>query len=220
MKHKIYPQIKFLGMRYGFYCLCFFVFGLGWNTAPLLSKSLTHVLYTKPVETPLPSKMREWRYIVIHHSGSSCGNEDIIQTDHLRRGMENGMAYHFLIGNGSAGLGDGQIVEGHRWKYQLQGGHCHQDYLNEYGIGICFVGNFNRKGPTFEQTKSFFKLVLHLQEEFQIPDDHIHGHGEFYGEDSDCPGRLFPWRDLSPTLNAAYDGSLVSNVMGNHSRSK
>ncbi len=150
------------------------------------------------------SPLRVWRYIVIHHSGAASGNEAIIEAEHLRRGMENGMAYHFLIGNGSAGLGDGEVVEGRRWKRQIQGGHAHQDYLNECGIGICLVGNLNLRAPTERQMRSLTQLVLKLQERFQIPDDNIHGHGEFYGEDSECPGHFFNWVVFRERLNALY----------------
>lgn len=148
--------------------------------------------------------MREWRYIVIHHSGASTGNEAMIQQEHLKRGMENGMAYHFLIGNGSMGLSDGEVVEGRRWKYQLQGGHCHQDFLNQCGIGICLVGNCNRSAPTMRQINALANLLFRLQSQFQIPDDNIHGHGQFYGEDSDCPGKKFPWSTIWTKLNEAY----------------
>jgi N-acetyl-anhydromuramyl-L-alanine amidase AmpD len=163
-----------------------------------------HISYSKPVPVETPTRMREWRYITIHHSGASTGNEEIIQEQHLQKGMENGMAYHFLIGNGSTGLGDGAVVEGHRWKYQLQGGHSHQDYLNECGIGICLIGNFNRRTPTARQLHALAELVLELQQEFKIPDDRVHGHGQFYGEDSDCPGKLFPWTNFWTEVNAAY----------------
>ncbi len=195
-----------------FLAACFFF--AGWGAGPLFSRHPPRISYREPVPVPLPTHMREWRYIVIHHSGAMVGNEDMIQTDHLRRGMENGMAYHFLIGNGSAGLKDGQIVEGHRWKYQLQGGHCHQDFLNEYGIGICLVGNFKRKTPTQEQMKSLSALILKLQEKFHIPDDNIHGHGQFYGEDTDCPGVLFPWTGFWAKLNDLYQAQLSHDTNG------
>ncbi|MDD2709988.1 MAG: peptidoglycan recognition family protein [Verrucomicrobiae bacterium] len=158
-------------------------------------------VYKEPAPAPTPVKMRNWRYISVHHTGSSAGNETVIQEDHLRKGMENGMAYHFLIGNGTMRLGDGVIVEGRRWKFQLQGGHSHQEYLNEYGIGICLVGNFNRKVPTARQIATLARLVCELQAFFQIPDENIHGHGQFYGEDSDCPGKLFPWTTFSFQMN-------------------
>jgi len=180
----------------GFWFLAFAVFCVSGHSASA----------QPPVPVPIrsPIATREWRYIVIHHTGSSKGNEETIQLDHLRRGMENGMAYHFLIGNGSVGLGDGSVVEGHRWKHQLQGGHSHQEYLNEHGIGICLVGNFSRQAPTASQMRALARLVLTLQTRFKIPDDNIHGHGEFYGEESDCPGRLFSWTNFWDEVNEAY----------------
>jgi len=184
-------------------------FFAGWGAGPLFSRHIPSISYRQPVPVTLPTQMREWRYIVVHHSGAMVGNEDMIQTDHLQRGMENGMAYHFLIGNGSAGLRDGEIVEGHRWKYQLQGGHCHQDFLNDCGIGICLVGNFKKKTPTPQQMRSLSALILKLQTDFHIPDDNIHGHGQFYGEDTDCPGILFPWTQFWAKLNEAYQEALL-----------
>jgi N-acetyl-anhydromuramyl-L-alanine amidase AmpD len=183
------------------------------SAVPLLSRNApVSPGYKEPVPVPLPSKMREWRYIVIHHSGASSGNEAIIQEGHLRRGMENGMAYHFLIGNGSKGLGDGTIAEGRRWKYQLQGGHCHQEYLNENGIGICLVGNFDRGKITTKQSSALVQLILRLQKEFQIPEEQIHGHGHYYGEDSDCPGRSFPWTNFWQNLHAAFEDQVTNTV--------
>jgi len=181
----------------------FTALGIVWSS-PLFGRSPHAPTYTKTVPVPLIGKTREWRCIVIHHTGSSKGNEENIQREHLRRGMENGMAYHFLIGNGSSGLGDGAVVEGHRWKHQLQGGHSHQEYLNEHGIGICLVGNFNRSPPTPRQVRVLAQLAFSLQTRFHITDDNIHGHGQFYGEDSDCPGRLFSWSNLWTQINAVY----------------
>jgi N-acetyl-anhydromuramyl-L-alanine amidase AmpD len=179
------------------------------------TEHFVHPKYTEPVPVVGPPRIREWKYIVVHHSGSSVGNEDIIQSDHLRRGMENGMAYHFLIGNGSAHLGDGAIVEAHRWKHKLQGGHCHQDFLNECGIGICLVGNFSRKSPTQAQVKTLANLILKLQQQYHISDDNVHGHGQFFGEDSDCPGNHFPWTNVWQTLNIIYEDSVTSTNMNN-----
>jgi N-acetylmuramoyl-L-alanine amidase len=176
------------------------VFLVGWALTP----SLVAISYTKPVPLEEPKGMRDWKFIVIHHSGAMVGNEKIIEMGHLQRGMENGMAYHFLIGNGSAGLKDGQVVEGRRWKYQIQGGHSHQDLLNEKGIGICLVGNFSRKLPSDSQLKALSELILKLQAEFGIPDEKIHGHGHYLGEESDCPGKIFPWQTLWASLDNVF----------------
>ncbi|MBN2712959.1 MAG: hypothetical protein JXR97_11105, partial [Planctomycetes bacterium] len=66
----------------------------------------------------------DWRYIVIHHSSTASGNAAKFDREH-RSGehpMENGMAYHFVIGNGN-GSEDGLVEVGERWKKQLPGGH-------------------------------------------------------------------------------------------------
>jgi hypothetical protein len=57
--------------------------------------------------------------------------------------MSNGLAYHFVIGNGTSS-GNGEIEVGNRWRRQINGGHVHSDYLNNISLGICLVGDFNR----------------------------------------------------------------------------
>ena len=42
---------------------------------------------------------------------------------HKARGMKNGLAYHFVISNGSRKAYDGEVYIGNRWKAQLDGGH-------------------------------------------------------------------------------------------------
>ena len=69
------------------------------------------------------------------------------------------MAYHFVVDNGTADRRDGQVETGYRWARQLPGGHCHQDYMNNHGIGVCLVGDFTRHGPTMKQMASLVSLV-------------------------------------------------------------
>src|SRR2546422_5378948 len=88
-----------------------------------------------------------WQWIVGHHSAIKNGNATIYDRAHRQRGMENGLAYHFVIGNG-IDSGDGEIEIGHRWIKQLKGGHVHREDINEVGIGICLVGNFEETRPT------------------------------------------------------------------------
>ena len=47
--------------------------------------------------------------------------------------MQNGLAYHFVIGNGTS-TGNGQIEVGDRWRRQINGGHVHSDYLNNISL--------------------------------------------------------------------------------------
>ena len=137
-------------------------------------------------------RLRDWEYIVVHHSGTSGGNAKIFDYFHRQtRGMENGMAYHFVIGNGSDS-GDGQIEVGSRWLQQKQGGHLASESLNEIAIGICLVGDFSthRLGP--RQTASLIELVQYLRK--LQPDSKLKFrlHREINTKPTECPGKLFP----------------------------
>ena len=137
-------------------------------------------------------RLRDWEYIVVHHSGTSGGNAKIFDYFHRQtRGMENGMAYHFVIGNGSDS-GDGQIEVGSRWLQQKQGGHLASEALNEIAIGICLVGDFSthRLGP--RQTASLIELVQYLRK--LQPDSKLKFrlHREINTKPTECPGKLFP----------------------------
>jgi LysM repeat protein len=139
-----------------------------------------------------PRRLRNWKYVVIHHSGTRSGNARIFHHYHLRsRGMENGLAYHFVIGNGTDS-GDGEIEVGPRWTRQLQGGHLASEALNEISIGICFVGDFNRTRPTRRQIAALVELMNYLQ--IRMPDSRpkFRLHREINTRPTDCPGRLFP----------------------------
>jgi hypothetical protein len=85
--------------------------------------------------------MRDWKYIVIHHSATAFGSDTEFDRYHRRKGcLENGLGYHFVIGNGS-GIPDGEIEIGNRRLDQIDGAHASVEEYNHYGIGI--VGNFN-----------------------------------------------------------------------------
>jgi hypothetical protein len=104
-----------------------------------------------------------WRYIVVHNSGTRQGSAKAFEHYHryVRR-MPNGMAYHFVIGNGTSS-GNGAIEIGNRWHRQIQGGHVHSDYLNNIALGICFVGDFNNGRPTKVQLEAAEELVGYLR---------------------------------------------------------
>src|SRR6185436_2610222 len=127
--------------------------------------SADSVHYTKDVRKQtkaLSIVSGRWQWIVGHHSAIKYGNAAIYDRAHRERGMENGLAYHFVIGNG-IDSGDGEIEIGPRWLKQLKGGHVHRDDINESGIGICLVGNFEDTKPTSKQLAAFQELVDYLR---------------------------------------------------------
>lgn len=154
------------------------------------------------IETPTVTPGR-WKYIVLHHSGTRRGNARIYDADHRRRGMENGLAYHFIIGNG-VDSDDGQIEVGRRWLRQIKGGHLRPslrekegvthagEEMNELSIGICFVGNFNTERPTKKQLAAALELISYLRDHCGRPASRIFTHTEMHPQHTECPGRLFP----------------------------
>src|SRR5437899_2755373 len=54
-----------------------------------------------------PVETREWEWIIIHHSATRVGSASIFDAAHRARGMINGLAYHFVIDNGTDGKADG-----------------------------------------------------------------------------------------------------------------
>ena len=142
---------------------------------------------------------RDWRYIVIHHSDTTTGNAAIFDRNHRRRGMENGLAYHFVIGNGK-GSGDGEIETGGRWLRQLAGGYCRNRRMNEIGIGICLVGNFERYRPTRKQMDNLVRLVKYLMTKYEIPKRRVIGHRDVRGSPTECPGRYLSLVELRNRL--------------------
>jgi len=104
-------------------------------------------------------KYGPWKYIVIHHSATNVGNARRLDYFHRKiRHMPRGLAYHFLIGNGH-GLGEGDIEIGPRWTKQQAGGHVRSEAFNEIALGICLVGNFEKKPPSRKQLDSLVALT-------------------------------------------------------------
>ncbi len=137
---------------------------------------------------PRGVRTRGWRYIVIHHSDTTTGNAAIFDRYHRRRGMENGLAYHFVIGNGK-GARDGEIEVGGRWRKQLHGGHVRNQGMNEVGIGVCLVGNFQKQRPSRKQMESLTRLVSYLMTKYNIPKRRVIGHRDVRGNPTSCPGK-------------------------------
>jgi N-acetyl-anhydromuramyl-L-alanine amidase AmpD len=145
-----------------------------------------------------PVKRGRWRYIVVHNSGTRQGSASAFEHYHRNvRRMVNGLAYHFVIGNGTS-TKDGAIEIGNRWHRQIQGGHVHSDYLNNIAIGICLVGDFNHSTPRPGQLASLEELIDYLRStvgKIQGQRATVRAHREINPPQwpTDCPGDDFPY---------------------------
>ena len=137
-----------------------------------------------------------WKYIIVHNSGTRQGNARIFDTYHRRvRRMQNGLAYHFVIGNGRSS-GNGEIEIGPRWTRQLNGGHVASDYLNNIALGICLVGDLNRDLPTKAQLEALDELITYLRGrvgKIKGRPAIVLPHKKINPKPTDCPGDRFPY---------------------------
>jgi hypothetical protein len=130
-----------------------------------------------------------WRYIVVHHSATAIGSAAQIDKAHRARGWDE-LGYHFVIGNGH-GSGDGRVEVGPRWRAQKWGAHTGGTPDNEYnnfGIGICLVGDFTAHLPSPAQLAALRHLTAYLAARYHIPARNIIGHRDAPNATTQCPG--------------------------------
>ena len=150
----------------------------------------------------------QWTGIVIHHSSTPAGDDVTLDRDHIAAGL-SGLGYHFVIGNGQ-GLADGVVHVGYRWNRQLPGAHVASaspaevrtgiskaslsasdaNLFNRHTIGICLVGNGNRRAFTDRQLRELIALVRELQARLGIPGSAVYLHSDISKVES--PGKHFP----------------------------
>lgn len=146
------------------------------------------------------TQYRHWKHIVIHHSATVGGNALEFHRFHKDTRGWDGLAYHFVIGNGN-GSGDGEIEVGYRWADQIHGAHAGNTEYNQYGIGICLVGNFQETVPTPKQRENLMALLSWLMETCSIPATEIVRHRDVR-EGTECPGARFPFEEVVAELGA------------------
>lgn len=147
-----------------------------------------------------PLDRDRWTGIVIHHTGEPAGNPEMLDRIHKNLGYK-GLGYHFLIGNGN-GLGDGVIHVGYRWNQQLPGAHVAGpagELHNNHSIGICLIGNGDRRPFTDTQMTQLINLIQRLILELDIPASQVHLHRDLT-EGLSSPGRFFSSAQLHEQL--------------------
>ncbi|MEM7756390.1 MAG: peptidoglycan recognition family protein [Planctomycetota bacterium] len=143
------------------------------------------------VRTEVPIEADRWTAIVVHHSASFADSPATIDDRHRRAGLAS-LGYHFVIGDG-ARMGDGDVHVGERWLAQQPGAHVAGVRGAEYNassIGVCLVGDGDRRRPTDAQIRGLVRLVTDLAQRLDIPRERIVLHSDLARTTS--PGRLFP----------------------------
>ncbi len=141
-------------------------------------------------DVPAGVTARAWRYVVIHHSGTSEGSAAAFDRYHKKVKGWRDLGYHFVIGNGR-GTPDGSVEVSKRWKDQRPGAHAGVRYYNACGVGVCLVGNFERSVPTKKQMASLRRLLAFLMKRFKVPAEGVLRHRDLVL--TKCPGKRFPW---------------------------
>ena len=166
---------------------------------------------------------QRWTSIVIHHSSTPAG--DAASVARLQGAADaSGIGYHFIIGNGQ-GIPDGYIEVARRWNRQEPGAHVASipknsssrlssavtlvsnqhapsaDELNRHAVGICLIGNGDRRPFTANQMSELALLVRRLQKELNIPADQVYLHSDVAGVSS--PGRFFSAAEFEAQLIAS-----------------
>jgi hypothetical protein len=126
--------------------------------------------------------------IVLHHSATHGGSAAAFERNH--RARLGGLAYHFIIGNGS-GAADGAVEVGYRWRDQIPGPHTKNQDVNLESIAICLVGDLEAGAPSKKQMAALLDLLEKLCREGRIPAERIRSHREVDHETL-CPGRGLP----------------------------
>jgi hypothetical protein len=157
-----------------------------------LSRAVVEAIRSAPVQRG------RWKFIIVHNSGTRQGNARAFDYYHRHvRRMRNGLAYHFVVGNGTSS-GNGEVEVGDRWRRQINGGHVHSDYLNNISLGICLVGDFNRDQPSSAQLQACDELIRYLRQRCGRADGReipVKPHREMNPPQyaTDCPGDVFPY---------------------------
>ena len=153
---------------------------------------------------------RKWTCIIVHHSASRFGSLRDIDRWHRAKGWD-GCGYDFVIGNGTRSP-DGRIEVSLRWRKQKTGAHTRigakaekkkrltPNYYNEYGIGICLVGEFDKRPPSAKQKAALARLVRFLTRKCKIPLNRVVRHGEL--KSTACPGARFGWKGFKRQVQA------------------
>lgn len=141
--------------------------------------------------TRVPIDETRWTRVEIDFSGTRRGSAATLHQLHRRLGVSDGLAYHFVVGNGD-GMGDGEIQIGFRWRDQLPSvlptASGRQD-LRPNAITVCVIGRGPDGRPTDRQITELTWLVRQLQRQLGISAQQVY-----------VPSMAFPETDFRQQL--------------------
>ncbi len=148
-----------------------------------------------------PLRNGRWNYIIVYQSGGLSGNatelsegKDVggtIKPQHAGN-MTQGANFHFVVDNARNGLGnpDGYVQRGLAWQEQLSTApYFSWPYLTPYhysayanAVGVCIIGDINRKGYSSRQIRSTVSLIKALERRLNIPNSCVKLQWEIRGQ--------------------------------------
>jgi N-acetyl-anhydromuramyl-L-alanine amidase AmpD len=170
-------------------------------------------------------------HIVVHHSLSPDGKafdwggirkfhmswrdpqgNVLTQEEGLRRQLQNepvtapwrDIGYHF----GVELISDNHEILVGRWVDE-DGAHCPELKMNQVGIGVCVVGNYDEQVPCSGAWNKAIGLVKRLIQAYDIPVENVLGHGEVQklagnSWQKTCPGKTFHMDKFRADLRASF----------------
>ncbi len=132
---------------------------------------------------------KNWDYIMIHHSltkDQQVVDWKAIKKYHIEvRGWRN-IGYHYGVEKVN---GVYQVMLGR--DLNIPGAHCKEENMNRRSVGVCVVGNYDKKKPPLALLKFLAcAVVLPLMRQFRISVCNIVKHRE-YATYKSCPGAMF-----------------------------
>jgi hypothetical protein len=143
----------------------------------------------------------KWDQMVFHGSANRKGSAaQLSRLHHQIKGLKDGLAYHFVIGNGSA-TSDGEVEVGERWLRSLPSGGAEPEAA--HAISICFIGDFYSAGPTKAQLEALDELLDYLT--IKVGPLPVISHRELAGSEVTCLGPFFPDAQIMDALARQTD---------------
>lgn len=130
--------------------------------------------------------LKKVKFIVIHHCQREIDSPEEIKKRHIHnRGWED-IGYHWLIGNKNPLVENGKLYKGRDEKFI----GAHVKMHNKNSIGVCLIGNLDKKPLTKKQIQTLIKFLKEKIKEYKISIKNIKGHREFSRVTKTCPGKF------------------------------